>query len=231
MRRILTVAALLVTAALAGCARAPSNVQVLVSDDCGQEWRLIPVGSTIPTGVANPCFMKVEVPNYPMVGDSTFRGTFANRVRVGANSSYDYTITDALKFIKHARFIGQQSAANNASIWDTAESILIDRQLREVANSDEFLLKEDIVEFNQGEFEDRLLVKLNKVLSDRGIQLNTFTFIVTPDDQTRNMIDIAPAMRVCLTIDGMQRQTCDAILTAHASASRITINDNDSKKH
>ena len=227
MARILALFAILL---LAACARAPSNVQTLTSDNCGQDWKLIPVGSTVPTGVANPCYMKVEVPNYPMVGESTFRGTFSNRVRVGVNSSYDYTITDALKFIENARFVGRQ-ASQNANVWDTAESILIDRQLREIANSPDFLLAEDVVDFNQGEFEDRLLLKLNEILKNRGVQLNTFTFVVTPDDQTRNMIDIAAAMRVCLTIEGMQRTTCDAILTARASAARVTVtngkDDND----
>jgi len=229
MNKILLVAATAVIAlASAACSRAPANQQVLVSDNCGQDWRLIVVGDVVPAGTpGNTCYQKIEVPNYPMAGESTFRATFSDRVRVGANSSYDYSITDAIKFIPYARFIASGSASGNSTVdaskWDTAESILIDRQLREVANSAEFLLAEDIVEFNQGEFEDRLLIKLNEVLAERGIQLNTFTFVVTPDDQTRNMIDVAAAMRVCTTIETMSKETCEAILTARAGAARVTV--------
>ena len=216
----------------AGCARAPSNVQTLVSDNCGSSWRLIPVGGVVPTGMANACFMKVAVPNYPMVGESTFTAVFSNRVRVTVNSSYDYTIIDAMKFITEARFITRQGSIgdetrNGANVWDSAESILIDRRLRELANSPEFLLSEDIVEFNQGEFEDRLLTTLNANLAERGVQLNTFTFVVTPDDQTRNMIDVAAALRVCESIDGLDSMSCRAIITARAGATRVTVSTND----
>lgn len=218
----------LVAVALSACSRAPSNVQTLISDNCGNDWRLIPVGDTVPTGVGNYCYMKVTVPNYPMVGESTFRGTFDNRVRVGVNSSYDYTITDALAFVREARFVTRQGSSgddsqNGATVWDTAESVVIDRLLREVANSKEFLLSEDIVDFNQGEFEDRLLTELNKRLAERGVQLNTFTFVVTADDQTRNMLDIAAAKRVCETIPTMTPLDCQAIIVAKAGATRVMV--------
>lgn len=219
---------LLALIGLTACERAPSNVQTLVSDDCGNEWRLIPVGQTVPTSMGNRCYMKVTVPNYPMVGESTFRGTFDNRVRVNVNSSYDYTITDALAYIREARFVTRQGSSgddpqNGATVWDTAESVVIDRLLREIANSPDFLLAEDIVDFNQGEFEDRLLTELNKRLAERGVQLNTFTFVVTSDDQTRNMLDLAAAMRVCSIIDGLTIDDCKAIVIARAGATRVTV--------
>lgn len=221
---LLPLTALALTVGLAGCARAPANVQTIVSDDCGITWRVIPVGSAVPAGIGNGCFITNTVPNYPMTGESNFRGTFNNQVRVNINSSYDYTIIDAGKFIKLARFVTRAGTNNNdSSVWDQAESIVIDRLLREVANSPEFLLKEDVVDFNQGEFEDRLLTELNARLADRGVQLNTFTFVVTPDDQTRNMIDIAAALRVCQTIPETTSETCDAIITARAGAARISV--------
>jgi hypothetical protein len=217
------------SALVVGCSRAPANVQTLVSDDCGKEWRLIPVGQTVPAGTGNLCFMKITVPNYPMVGESTFRAVFANRVRVSVNSSYTYTIIDPLMFIRHARFVTQQGSAgdspkNGATVWDMAEDVVIDRLMRDVANSKDFLLAEDIVDFNQGAFEDRLQDELNKQLKKRGVQLDTFTFVVTPDDQTRNMIDLAAALRVCAAVQGLTSDSCQRIVVARAGATRVTVN-------
>lgn len=209
------------------CSRAVSNVQTIVSDDCGENWRVIPVGSVVPARVG-PCALKVTVPNYPMAGESNFIGTFGNNVRVNVNSSYDYTITEPLKFIQAARFIGRQNSDgddpnNSASMWDTAEGIVIDRNLREIANSESFLRSQNIVDFSQGDFEDKLLIKLNEALKPRGVQLNTFTFVVTPDNQTRNMIDIAAALRVCESIQGLNSAVCQEIVKARAGATNISI--------
>jgi hypothetical protein len=189
------------------------------------------VGDTVPSRVGL-CAMKVTVPNYPMVGESTFRGTFKNKVRVNVNSSYDYTIIDAVAFVREARFVTKQGTSgddgqNGATVWDTAESVVIDRLLREVANSGEFLLSQDIVDFNQGEFEERLQTELNKRLQERGVELNTFTFVVTPDDQTRNMLDLAAAMRVCELIENLQSEDCKAIVIARAGATRVTVTAKD----
>lgn len=218
---------LLAAAGISGCSRAVNNVQTIISDDCGQKWKLIPVGNTIPSRIG-PCALMVTVPNFPMAGESNFRGVFANRVRVNISSSYDYSIIDPLKFVQEARFIGQQNSAGDdpakaAAVWDTAENIVIDRRLRDLANSKEFLLSQDIVDFNQGEFEDRLQTALNEILADRGVKLNTLTFVVTPDDQTRNMIDVAAALRVCSSIDEMDHGSCTALITARAGAPRVTV--------
>lgn len=214
---------------VAGCSRAPANVQTIVSDDCGNNWKLIPVGQTVPIGGTSLCFMKNTVPNYPMAGESTFRGVFGKRVRVSINSSYTYSIIDPLAFIREARFVTRQGTSgddsqNSAAIWDMAENVVIDRLLRDVANSNKFLLSEDVVDFNQGEFEDRLQVELNNQLSKRGVRLDTFTFVVTPDDQTRNMIDIAAALRVCAAIDALNNDACQRIIVARAGAARMIIN-------
>ena len=229
MKKLL-IASLIGLVALSACAdRATSNVQTVVSEDCGQNWKLIPVGEAVPLGTGNWCFQKATVPNYPMVGESNFRGNFANNVRVNVNSGYDYTITDALKYIRFARFVTRQGssgddAQNGASVWDAAEGIVIDRQIREVANSTAFLLSQDITTFEPGAFETAIFTKINEVLADRGVQLDSFTFTVTPDDQTRNMLDIDSALRVCKSIEGMTPEGCQTIITARAGATRMTVN-------
>lgn len=230
MKKLLTALAMLAGAVtLVACDRAPSNVQTIISEDCGQEWKLIEVGEVVPNGVGNYCYMKSTVPNYPMVGESNFRGMFANNVRVNVNSSYDYTIIDALKYIRYARFVTRQGssgddAQNGASVWDAAEGIVIDRQIREIANSKDYLLSQEITTFEPGAFEEQMFLKINEVLAERGVALNTFTFTVTPDDQTRNMLDIDSALRVCVTINGLTPEGCQAIITARAGAPRMTVN-------
>lgn len=224
----------LIAATGGGCERAVSNVQTMISDDCGQNWKQIPVGGAVPARVGT-CALKITVPNYPMAGESNFRGTFKNRVRVNINASYDYTIVDPKKFIQEARFLGRQNSAGDddskaAAVWDTAENIVIDRRLRDLANSNDFLLSQDVVDFNQGEFEDQLQAKMNEILAARGVRLNTLTFVVTPDDQTRNMIDVAAALRVCGSIEGMTGESCQAIIKARASAPNVTVNANSGSK-
>ena len=225
-RMILAVA--LGAAVLSGCAgRAVSNVQTIISDDCGENWRLVPVGSSIPSRLGY-CALMVTVPNYPMAGESNFRGTFHNRVRVNINASYSYTITDPLKFMEGARFVGQQNSqgddpSNGATVWDMAENIIIDRRLREIANTPEFLQGLDIVDYDEAKLDEDLTARMNQELAERGVHLDTFTLVVTPDDQTRNMIDVVAARRVCSSADGLPQATCDSIIVARASATRVTV--------
>jgi hypothetical protein len=213
---------------IAGCQAAVSNVQTIISDDCGQTWHLVPVGNTIPIR-SGLCALMVTVPNYPMAGESNFRGTFKNRVRVALNASYSYTIVDPLKYISGARFVGRQNSsgddpANGASVWDMAEDIIIDRHLRDIANTPEFLQGLDIVDYDEAKLDDDLMKKMNEDLATRGVRLDTFAFVVTPDDQTRNMIDVAAALRVCGSIENTTRDTCEHIITARAGAPRMTVN-------
>lgn len=57
---------------ISSCNYAKSNQQVVISSDCGMTWKKIKAGESVPKGVANPCYMKVVIPNYPMQGDSRF---------------------------------------------------------------------------------------------------------------------------------------------------------------
>lgn len=210
----------------AACDRAISNMQTLVSDDCGRTWRLIQVGGTVPSRVG-ACALKVTVPNYPMAGDAAFKVNFKNSVLVTVSAGYEYTITDPLKFISNARYIGRQNSAgdgeaNASSQYESAENILIDKRIREVA--DGLLDDEDIVDFDQSAFETTLLVAVNEVLAPRGVQLNSIAFVPTPDAQTRMAIDVVAADRVYVA-SGMQdigRQ----IMVARAGAPSVVVNNN-----
>lgn len=207
----------------AACTRAISNMQTLISDDCGRTWRVIPPGNTVPSRVGM-CALMVTIPNYPMQGDANFKVNFKNRVLVTVSASYEYSITDALKFINNARYIGRQnsagdSEANSAGQYETAENMLIDRRIREVASA--LLRSEDIVDFDQGAFEDRLLAEVNKAIAERGVVLNSMAFVPTPDEQTRQAIDAGAAIRVydALKISDLGRE----MMVARAGAPRIAV--------
>lgn len=225
MKTLALAAAIIASLALASCGRAMTNFKTLISSNCGESWREIPVGRTIPGQLA-PCDLRVDVPNYPMGGESNFIGIFSGNVRVSVNSAYDYTIIEPLKFIEGARFIGRQNTTGettSANVWDMAENLIIDRAIRDISNSPDFLQGENITNFSPGEFESRVQEAVNARLAERGVQLNSFTFVVTPDDQTRNMIDAVSAVRVCLS-SGMTQSTCDEIITNRAGATRVTVN-------
>lgn len=198
---LLACVALMTTA----CDRAPSNVRVLNTGDCGKSWEVVPTGSRIPTNTGNYCGYNITLPDYPMQGGTEFLTQFQNNVLVKTQISYDYQITDPLKFINNAKFLGRMKGGttdDGADAADTqgggkyeaAENVVIDVRLRELVTT---LTKgEDIVKFNPSAFEDKLFAEANKILADRGVTLNSMTFVTLPEDQTRMAIDAATAMAV-----------------------------------
>lgn len=209
----------------AACTRAVSNMQVLISDDCGQSWSLIESGKVVPARVTT-CQLKVTIPDYPMSGEANFRTAFANRVLVNTNIGYEYQITDGKKFLTEARYLGRQNSAgdgaeNSADKYESAENTIINRRIREVVSAT--LLAENIVHFDQGAVEDKLLEGINTKLAERGVQLLSMQFVVTPDDQTRQAMDVASARQVYQSV-GMG-ELGDRLLVARAGASRIVLGD------
>jgi hypothetical protein len=95
----------LLPAFLTSCDYAKANVNTLVTDDCGVNWKLIAAGKSVPKGVGNPCFYKVTIPDYPMQGDSHFQVVFAENVLASLDVSYDYTITIPICFIEEAKYL------------------------------------------------------------------------------------------------------------------------------
>lgn len=199
MKFILNALALAALIVLAGCDRAPSNVKTLLTKDCGVTWEVVPPGARIPNTVGS-CEYKTVLPDYPMQGEADFQSQFRGNVLVRIKISYDYEITDGLKFLEQAKFLAKSgSAASSAegtkmSTFETAENVVIDVRIRELVTSQ--TLKFDIVDFNPSSFEDTLFENVNKVLSTRGVRLNSITFVTIPDEQTRAAIDAATAVNV-----------------------------------
>jgi hypothetical protein len=191
---------IVVLSSLQACQYAKSNQQVVISTDCGSQWKKITPGDHVPTGTTNPCYMKVVMPNYPMQGESRFIANLAEKVRVTAHIDYDYSIVEALAFINQAKYLGSanqgadSNEALNASAFEGAENMVIDKRIRDVAKR--LFGKEDIVELDLAELEANLLVEVNEVLKTLGVQLNFITLTFTPDEQTRQAIDVATAMKI-----------------------------------
>lgn len=182
------------------CNYAKSNQQVLVSTDCGMQWKKIEAGDAVPKGVGNPCFMKVVIPNFPMQGDSRFITNLKDRVRAAVQIDYDYSIIDPLAFIMQAKYLGKANSdadsdgALNPSAFEGAENMVIDKRLRDVSKA--MFLNEDIVELDQADLENELMNKTNDILAPLGVHLNFITLTFDLDEQTRQAIDISTAMKV-----------------------------------
>lgn len=199
LRRIWTMSILFLIVILEGCSYAKSNQQVVVSSDCGVTWQKINMGEAVPRPGVNPCYMKVVIPNFPMQGESKFITNLKDKVRTVTHIDYDYTIVEPLAFIKQAKFLGKANtdADDEAAIgtnFEGAENMVIDKRIKDVAKN--LFVDEDIVEFDQSELEDRLLAESNKILEPLGIKLNFITLTFDLDEQTRQAIDIATAMKV-----------------------------------
>ncbi|MDH2154060.1 hypothetical protein [Stenotrophomonas sp. GD03657] len=224
-------AGMLLVFTIAACSRAPSNVKVLQTENCGRSWTVIPTGSRIPTNTANPCGYNITLPDYPMQGDAEFLTQFANNVLVRVQINYDYQITDPLLYIENAKFLGRMKSGTSGgdeansdnkgkSPYESAENVVIDVRLRELVTSNTG--KEDIVKFNPSEFEDILFKNANEVLSKRGVTLNSMTFVILPEEQTRMAIDAATAMAVYESkgLGELGKQ----LAIAKAGAARIELN-------
>lgn len=182
-----------------GCSYAKSNQQVVVSGDCGVTWERIGAGEAVPRPGVNPCYMKVVIPNFPMQGESRFITNLKDKVRTVTHIDYDYTIVDPLAFIRQAKFLGKANtdADDEAAVgtdFEGAENMVIDKRIKDVAKG--LFVEQDIVELDQSELEDRLLAQSNTILKPLGIQLNFITLTFDLDEQTRQAIDIATAMKI-----------------------------------
>lgn len=223
IKNIIGISCILATC-LFGCDKGSANVQTLITDDCGVTWQLIPVGKAIPTRLG-VCQYKVSIPDYPMQGETMFKTSFKDRVLANVEIAYEYSIVDGIKFIGEAKYIGKANSesddkANSAKQYESAENTVIDKRLREVTT--ELLINEDIVEFSQSEFEDKLFARANELLKDKGIVLNFLSFVPTPEEQTRMAIDAMTAARVYETKGMLDFGKQMAI--AKAGAAQINVN-------
>jgi hypothetical protein len=226
VRKVWTLAILLLALPIMeGCNYAKANQQVVVSTDCGMTWHKINIGDAVPRGTGNRCFMKVVMPNFPMQGDSRFVSNFKDRVRAAVHIDYDYSIIEPLSFIKQAKYLGKANGdadsqdALDPSAFEGAENMVIDKRIRDVSKS--ILLQEDIVELDQAELESHLYTESNKILEPLGIHLNFITLTFDLDEQTRQAIDVATAMKIYQTKD--LNDVGKAVIAARAGATKITI--------
>lgn len=221
---------LLAAVIFSSCDYAQNNVQTLVTDDCGQTWELIQAGHSIPKRVG-VCQYKITLPNAPMQGEVIFKGTFLEKVRATIDVDYSYNIVDAKKFIKVARQLGKPNSdsddkSNSAFAFESAENSVIDKVIKTVAN--DMLEKEDIIEYDESSFEDRLFIAVNKELADRGIELEYINFVPVPDEQTKQAIDVATAMKIYKTNN--LEDVGKAVIVAKASASKISVTTQSTPK-
>ena len=211
--------AVLLPVALYSCDYAQANVNTLVTDDCGVTWKLIAAGKSVPKGVANPCFYKVTIPDYPMQGDSRFKVVFAENVLASLDVSYDYTITNPMSFIQEAKYLGKTNSAEVGTQFEAAENTVIDKRIKDAVRGR--LSKEDVVTFSPSDFEDLLLPELNKLLQPRGVTVNFLSLVPVYDEQTAQAVDVATAMKI-YTSKNLEKLG-EQVIANRAGASKVVV--------
>lgn len=207
------------------CDRAKPNQQVLISKDCGVSWRKLDTADMIPASIA-PCFIKIIVPNSSMQADSKFNANFANKVKVSVDIDSDYEIRDAISYIKTARYLGgmskgaDDSEGHNDAVFESLENRVIDKRIREAAKA--VLLKNDVVEFDQGDLEDEILEEANKLTEKIGIHINFISLTLSMGSQTEQAIDAAVAMQIYAS-RGME-DVGKSLILAKAGATQVNVN-------
>lgn len=219
---ILTLAGAALTAQ--SCNYAKSNQQVVVSSDCGMTWKKIEAGDAVPKAGLNMCYMKVVIPNFPMQGEARFISNLKDKVRANIHIDYDYSITDALSFIKQAKFLGKANvdADNEDALgksFEMAENMVIDKRIKDVAKR--IFVDEDIVELDQSDIENHLLEESNRELEKLGVKLNFITLAFDLDEQTRQAIDVSTAMKIYES-KGLE-ELGKAVMIQRAGASKINV--------
>ncbi|MNY43560.1 hypothetical protein D3C86_1785320 [compost metagenome] len=83
------------------------------------------------------------------------------------------------------------------------------------------MLNEDIVDFNQSEFEADLLKNVNNLLKTKGVTLNFLSFVPIPEEQTRQAIDVVTAMKIYES-KGLT-EIGKAVSSARAGATKVEV--------
>lgn len=208
------------------CDRAQANVQTLISNDCGVTWELIKPGEQIPKQFG-ACALKTTIPGSPMTGESHFKSTFQNNVKAQIDLDYEYVIIDPVKFITEAKYLAKTNVdgddvSGNSSRFESAENSIIDKRIKDVSR--DLLNSIDIVDFDQSEFEDKLLDQVNKLLGDRGVTINYLSFVPEPSEQTAQAIDVATAMKIYES--KKLEDVGKTVMSNKAGAAKIIINTN-----
>lgn len=225
---IVLMTAALVLTTMQSCDRAQANVQTLISNDCGVSWELIKPGEVIPKRVG-ACALKTTIPGFPMVGESHFKTTFANNVKAQIDMDYEYVIIDPVVFITDAKYLAKTNVdgddvSANDSRFESAENSIIDKRIKDISR--DLLGNLDIVDFDQSEFEDKLLEAVNKSLESRGVRINFISFVPEPSEQTAQAIDVATAWRIYESkhLEEVGKQ----VISNKAGANRIIIQSQSS---
>ncbi len=218
------ISGIIILLSLSRCSFAPSNIQVVLTRDCGKNWEMVETGKQIPSGVGNFCYRVVMIPNYQLVGESRYKVTFDNNVSAFVDMDYTYSIVKPLKFIPKGRGIGSAKLDTEAkkeyidSQFESLESTLLDKKIKDVCR--EYFKTQDVVDFDSN-FEKAIFDKSNESFQELGIRLESLDIIPTFGEQTTEAIDATTALRIYKS-KGMEKEGIE-IIKAKASASKISI--------
>lgn len=213
---------------LQSCTYAKNNQIVVYSDDCGVTWTQVKSGERVPTGTANPCFIKETMPGYAMQGSLEYYVLYKDQVKVKMYCAYDYEIFDPILFMKEAKTLGKANAtADEAALdnerFESAENRVIDVRIKKITS--DYLKDEDVVSHDINALEDKYVELINEVLKSRGVKLTILELVPDFQEQTKLAIDAANADRIYSSknMSEFGRQ----VMLQRAGATNIVINNGE----
>ncbi len=211
---------------LQSCDHAKSNQIVVVSENCGLDWKQIANGEAIPTGTGNYCFMKEIMPGYDMQGTMEYYVLYKNQVKVKMYLTYNYQIFEPLLFMKAAKQLGTtNSNADQAQVdnqrFEGAENRVIEVHIKKVTS--DIFENQDVVSHDINALEFVAQDSINLKLAVRGVRLTNVEMVPDFQPQTQTAIDVSNAITIYKS-NGLE-ELGHEIIKQKAGATQIIINN------
>lgn len=207
-----------------GCRQIPANQYVLNTDDYGKTWNLLKSTQTVPSCNMPGCH-NVYLPATVMVGDVTSIqrvGKTGESARVKMLYTYQWEISDPLLFIKEAKELKGGDYTTDGSL-EFIEGRLVDKHFHDISAT--LLVDEDVKNFDQANFEKKLVPVLNEDLAKFGIRILNISVVPEFGEQLETALDAAQALEVYKSIGEVELGK--DIIKAKAGATTITVKDKE----
>ena len=223
---VFAIAMALMLSSCNGCQKAPSNQLVLTTSNWGKDWRLLGPAETIPYCNLPGCY-NIHLPRTLLVGEMITNqrlGATPESARVTFDISYQYEISDPIKFITKAKGLQNSSSEliSDAAI-EAIENRLLNNEFRKVLGRLSSEKSMDILTFDVVEFQKTLQANMETVIVDFGINLTGLNVVLKYGQQLESAIDVINALAVYKQI-GIE-EFGRAVMLAKAVASQVSIDN------
>lgn len=215
---------------LQSCASVSPNMHLVYTNDCWNHINVVKAGNIKPK-LYTACDKMIALPAYQMPGNVVVKTRFKNDVKGVISIDYLYEITDAIVFVKSAKFLLQSNIQeddynkDNAAL-ELAENTITDKVIKDIVRT--ITENMDATNFNESEFEANLEKAVNAAAKERGTLLSAFSTKIDFGGQTEEAIDAASAYGL-YKANGMEK-VGEEIMKANAGKPQIIIQEPAEKK-